>query len=244
MRNIEVSAKTVELAIEKGLQMLGADREQVKVNVLEKETMLRKAKVELILFESAEEKEAEENKAKSEKEIIKQIKEVKPEERVYSERTELNETEQKIYDRLTNFFSNLLNILNVEGKFSFKVLDNNLYFIIEGKELGILIGHHGDTLDATQTLVNSIVKNEFEEYRKRVFVDIENYRSKRTDALTALAKRMATKVVQVKKSLKLEPMSSFERRVIHTSLQGIPNITTHSEGEEPNRCLVIDYVAE
>ena len=80
------------------------------------------------------------------------------------------------------------------------------------------------------------------EYRKRVFVDIENYRSKRTDSLTALAKRMATKVVQVKKSLKLEPMSSFERRIIHTALQGISNITTHSEGEEPNRCLVIDYV--
>ena len=117
-----------------------------------------------------------------------------------------------------------------------------MYFIIEGKELGVLIGHHGDTLNATQTLVNAIVKNEFEEYRKRVFVDIENYRSKRTDSLTALAKRMATKVVQVKKSLKLEPMSSFERRIIHTALQGISNITTHSEGEEPNRCLVIDYV--
>lgn len=242
MRTIEVSAKTTELAIEKGLQMLGVEREQVKVNVLEKETMLKKAKVELVLFESEEEREAEANKAKSEKEIIKQIKEVRAEEQVFEERTELNETEQKIYERLKGFFENLLKILNVEGKFDFKVLDNNLYFIIEGKELGILIGHHGDTLNATQTLVNTIVKNEFEEYRKRVFVDIENYRSKRTDSLTALAKRMATKVVQVKKSLKLEPMSSFERRIIHTALQGISNITTHSEGEEPNRCLVIDYV--
>ena len=158
------------------------------------------------------------------------------------EQKDIIETEQKIYERLKGFFENLLKILNVEGKFDFKVLDNNLYFIIEGKELGILIGHHGDTLNATQTLVNTIVKNEFEEYRKRVFVDIENYRSKRTDSLTALAKRMATKVVQVKKSLKLEPMSSFERRIIHTALQGISNITTHSEGEEPNRCLVIDYV--
>ena len=242
MRTIEVSAKTTELAIEKGLQMLGVEREQVKVNVLEKETMLKKAKVELVLFESEAEREAEENKAKSEKEIIKHIKEVRAEEQVFEERTELNETEEKIYKRLKGFFENLLNILNVEGKFDFKVLDNNLYFIIEGKELGVLIGHHGDTLNATQTLVNAIVKNEFEEYRKRVFVDIENYRSKRTDSLTALAKRMATKVVQVKKSLKLETMSSFERRIIHTALQGISNITTHSEGEEPNRCLVIDYV--
>lgn len=242
MRTIEVSAKTVDLAIEKGLQMLEATREQVKINVLEKETMLKKAKIEIVLYETEEEKAEALKSAKSEKNAIEQIKHAKADMSDCEERFELNETEEKIYNRLKEFFEGLIKILNVEGKISYKILNDTMYIKVDGEQLGVLIGHHGDTLEATQTLVNSIVKNEFEHYKKKVFVDIENYREKRISALENLAKRMATKVVQVKKSLKFEPMSSFERRVIHTSLAGIENISTHSEGEEPNRYLVIDYI--
>ena len=91
-------------------------------------------------------------------------------------------------------------------------------------------------------LCNAYVKNNISSYRKKIFLDVENYRSKRQETLEHMAKSMAEKVLNMKRSLKLEPMTSLERRIIHTCLQNIEHISTHSEGEDPNRFLVIDYV--
>ena len=93
-----------------------------------------------------------------------------------------------------------------------------------------------------QYIVNTIVRENVKEYRKKIYIDVENYRRKRQDTVEQIAEKMAKKVLTTKRSIKLEPMNSYERKVIHNALTGIEHIGTHSEGVEPNRYLVIDYI--
>lgn len=113
---------------------------------------------------------------------------------------------------------------------------------IDGDAGGILIGHHGETLDALQYLAN-LAANRKEEGEKRdyvkISVDVEGYRAKREEALRALARRMAGKVLKYKKSVMLEPMNPYERRIIHSEIQGIEGVSTNSIGVENNRRIVI-----
>ena len=107
-----------------------------------------------------------------------------------------------------------------------------------GDTLGILIGRRGETLDALQYLT-SLQVNKGREGYIRVTLDTENYRAKREDSLRRLAQRMANRAVKTGRKVVLEPMNPYERRVLHTALQNHPSVTTHSEGEEPNRRVVI-----
>ena len=109
---------------------------------------------------------------------------------------------------------------------------------LSGDEMGVLIGKRGQTLDSLQYLVSLVVNKEVEDYI-RVKVDTENYRQRRKDTLENLAKNIAFKVKRSKKAVALEPMNPFERRVIHSALQGDKFVTTHSEGEEPFRHVVV-----
>lgn len=113
---------------------------------------------------------------------------------------------------------------------------------VEGEGAGVLIGHHGETLDAIQYLANlSANRRNAGEKRDycRVTVDVENYRRKREEALRALARRMAEKVLRYGKSVMLEPMNPYERRIIHSEVQGIEGVSTNSIGSENNRKVVI-----
>lgn len=113
---------------------------------------------------------------------------------------------------------------------------------IDGDNAGVLIGHHGDTLDALQYLAN-LAANKKEDGEKREYVkitiDVENYRAKREETLRALARRMASRVLRYKKSVMLEPMNPYERRIIHSEIQGIDGCSTNSIGSEDNRKIVI-----
>ena len=113
---------------------------------------------------------------------------------------------------------------------------------VDGEGAGILIGHHGETLDSLQYLANLAankkVKGEKQEYAK-ITLDIEGYRAKREQALRALARRTAAKVVKGKKSVMLEPMNPYERRIIHSEVQGIEGVSTNSIGSENNRRIVM-----
>lgn len=117
---------------------------------------------------------------------------------------------------------------------------------IEGADTGILIGHHGETLDAIQYLVNLALfrrsgasRNEREHLK--ITVDIENYRAKREETLRALARRMAARAVKYKKNIFLEPMNPYERRIIHAELQEYPDVATHSVGSDTSRKIIITY---
>lgn len=113
---------------------------------------------------------------------------------------------------------------------------------ITGEEASVLIGHHGDTLDSLQYLTN-LAANRREEDEEgnytRITVDVENYRSKREDTLRRLARRMADKALKYHKNVTLEPMNSYERRIIHSEIQGISGVTTNSIGADNNRRVVI-----
>ena len=113
---------------------------------------------------------------------------------------------------------------------------------VDGEGAGLLIGHHGETLDALQYLANLAankkVKGEKREYAK-ITLDVEGYRAKREEALRALARRMAGKVVKYKKSVMLEPMNPYERRIIHSEIQSFDGVSTNSIGAENNRRVVM-----
>jgi Predicted RNA-binding protein len=117
--------------------------------------------------------------------------------------------------------------------------DSCIYVEMDGRDSGTIIGKRGQTLDAIQYLTSLVVNKDKEKYM-RVVVDAENYREKRERTLEQLANRLADKVIKSRKSVRLEPMNPYERKVIHATLQSNPRVTTRSEGEEPYRRVIIE----
>lgn len=117
---------------------------------------------------------------------------------------------------------------------------DKITFQVHGEDLGILIGKHGQTLDAIQYLTN-LVANKEVRHRCQIVVDVENYRSRREETLIQLAHRLGAKVRRTRQKIALEPMNAFERKIIHLALQNEKNIKTDSEGQEPYRHIVIYY---
>jgi len=116
---------------------------------------------------------------------------------------------------------------------------------ISGKDAGVLIGHHGDTLDALQYLVNLAANKRDEDSKHpytRIIIDVENYRAKREETLRKLARRVANRVKRYGKSVSLEPMNPYERRIIHSEVQSIDGVTSASIGVEGNRRVVISLI--
>ena len=129
--------------------------------------------------------------------------------------------------------------MGLELEITAKAGEETLYLNIQGKDSGTIIGKRGQTLDAIQYLTSLVVNKENEKYT-RVVVDAENYRAKREKTLEALAQRLASKVTKSKRSVKLEPMNPYERKVIHATLQNHPKVVTRSEGQDPYRRVVIE----
>lgn len=128
--------------------------------------------------------------------------------------------------------------LEVTINATFDEVENNLDIELAGPEMGVLIGKRGATLDSLQYLTNLAVNRTSDKY-VRVKIDTEDYRNRRKQTLENLAKNMASKVKRTRRPVSLEAMNPYERRIIHSALQNDSNVTTHSEGEEPNRYVVI-----
>ena len=128
--------------------------------------------------------------------------------------------------------------LTVAVDIKYDELDHFMDIDLSGDEMGVLIGKRGQTLDSLQYLVSLVVNKEAENYI-RVKVDTENYRQRRRETLENLAKNIAYKVKRTKHSVSLEPMNPYERRIIHSALQNDKYVTTHSEGDEPFRRVVV-----
>ena len=140
--------------------------------------------------------------------------------------------------RAEEFLKNLTSLMGLEVSFDITEDEDAMLINMQGDNQGILIGHRGETLDALQYLTSLQVNKGGKEYR-RVTLDTEGYRAKREQTLIALAGRMANKVHKSGRRMMLEPMNPYERRILHATLQDNPYVTTHSEGEEPNRRVVI-----
>lgn len=139
-----------------------------------------------------------------------------------------------------NFLANILKAMKIDAEINIEEDDDTLHINLNGKNIGLLIGYRGETLDSIQYLVSLVVNKVHELPHKRVILDTENYRSKREETLKGVAVKTANRVIKTKKSFKLEPMNPYERRIIHSALQANAFVITHSEGEEPFRRVVIE----
>mgnify|MGYP000798865175 FL=1 len=146
-------------------------------------------------------------------------------------------------DNIREFLENVFSAMNMEVTIDIKKAEDDKVYEVElsGKEMGLLIGKRGQTLDSLQYLTNLAV-NKYSDGYIKVKLDTEDYRQRRKDTLENLAKNIAYKVKRTKRPVSLEPMNPFERRVIHSALQGDRYVETHSEGEEPFRHVVLSLI--
>jgi len=143
-----------------------------------------------------------------------------------------------VEDNIREFLEKVFKAMDLEVEIIINKEDNTYNVELKGADMGVLIGKRGQTLDSLQYLANLAVNKNSEEYVK-VKIDTEDYRNRRKETLENLAKNIAYKVKRTKRPVSLEPMNPFERRVIHSALQNDKFVTTHSEGEEPYRHVVV-----
>ena len=180
-------------------------------------------------------------------EDVKEVKETKEEKKVSEVKEEKSSSAKtskvdvddmiaktKVF--LKDVFDAMKMEVNVDCKFNSS--DNVLSVELSGAEMGVLIGKRGQTLDSLQYLISLVVNRDCADYI-HVKVDTENYRERRKATLENLAKNISYKVRKTRQSVALEPMNPYERRIIHSALQGDRYVTTHSEGEEPFRRVVV-----
>ena len=145
-----------------------------------------------------------------------------------------------LIDNVEQFLKDMFRAMNMEVRstIDYNENDRTMNITFSGDEMGILIGKRGQTLDSLQYIISLVVNKESDAYI-RVKVDTENYRERRKETLESLAKNIAYKVKRTRRSVALEPMNPYERRIIHSALQSDRYVETHSEGEEPYRKVVI-----
>lgn len=246
MKKIEVTAKNVQKAIEQGLKELNVTQDQVDIKIIDEGGFFKKAKVELILDKEVEEQMLkEEAKKEVTKEEVKEPKAKKEKtekkakkEEVEKQKETKEEDKSDMFEFGTNFLKGLFVKMNVEAEITSFEADGCVTFNASGEKVSTLIGKRGETLNAIQDILANVMKNaNFRD--KKFYFDVENYKNRREISLINLAERMAKKALKIEKPIKLERMNAYERKIIHTALQSCEGITTKSEGEEPNRHLVI-----
>ncbi|MEW9097177.1 MAG: RNA-binding cell elongation regulator Jag/EloR [Clostridiaceae bacterium] len=139
-----------------------------------------------------------------------------------------------------NFLREVLLSMGIQAEIRVKDEEDSLKISMTGPDMGVLIGYRGETLDSLQYLVSLIINKDQDSEYKRVILDTENYRQKREETLKRLAFKIANKAKRTGRTVKLEPMNPYERRIIHSVLQNDPYVKTYSEGEEPYRRVIVD----
>ncbi len=174
---------------------------------------------------------------KEEKEVNESSITVEDKEEVKDNKEKISET-VKLANDPKDFLDKVFKAMNMEVNVKVEQIGNDVNVELSGDEMGVLIGKRGQTLDSLQYLTSLVVNKGSSDYI-RVKVDTENYRKRRKDTLENLAKNLAYKVKRTKRPVTLEPMNPYERRVIHSVLQNDKYVSTHSEGDEPFRRVVI-----
>lgn len=260
---IEISAKTVDDAINEGLARLGTTSDKMEVEIVERESSgflglfgKHDAKIKVRLKEVkpapvAEKKVVKEvnpasvrsnTETKTEEKPVtdiqrkpkKKIDEIEKSEPVSSDRQE------KAKADAVKFLTDVFKAMKLEASINveFDAVENELSIDVKAEDMGVLIGKRGQTLDSLQYIVSLAINKDSNEYVK-VKLDSENYRIRRKETLENLARNIASKVKRTGRQVSLEPMNSFERRIIHSALQGDPDCETFSEGNDPYRKVVV-----
>ena len=228
-----------------GFLGIGSKNAKIKARVKEgsdEELLMDEAvkKNESAKDEVKEEKKEEKAAVKEEKKENKAAAKEEKKEKKAEEKKKLNVNPKEIEDKSVSFLKEVLHAMDIPAvvEAEYNEEEQNLDINLIGEDMGILIGKRGQTLDSLQYLVSLVVNKNVNGYI-RVKVDTENYRSRRKETLENLAKRTARKVKETHRSVSFEPMNPYERRIIHSALQNDKYVTTHSEGEEPYRKVVV-----
>lgn len=265
MRTVRITAKTIEAAVAEGLEKLGISREEAVVHVVEQPSsglfgLIHKkmavvdisAPDEEVPADTAEEAPAAEIPAEEAKEetpaevpqaeeAAEEVKEEAPAEEKKAEREEPTfdpEEQKKVAEEAKTFLAGVFAGMHLAVTMECRMTEERIMINLVGDGLGILIGKHGQTLDALQYLTNLAAGKSFR-HHYFILLDVENYRERRQDTLEALARRLAGKVKRTGEEIRLEPMAAGERRIIHLALQDDHAVSTDSEGEAPYRYVVI-----
>lgn len=267
MSTIEATGKTIEDAVRSGLVRLGRMKEEVDIEILEEPksgffgfgskparvritekddvTPVPKEVVETEVVQAAPEKAA----PVKEPETAEEVADVKVEEDSVEEiapETTVSEAEEESFSaeeaaaKGKAFLLEVLKNMGIEVVIEKMIKSDKIILHLHGKNLGILIGKHGQTLDALQYLTN-LTTNQGENSRYFIMLDVENYRHRREETLKQLAHRLANRVKQNGEPVVLEPMNGYERKIIHLTLQNDSEVRTESEGKDPYRHVVIYY---
>lgn len=223
-KSIIVEGKTTTEAIEKGLKQLNATKSMVEIKTIDEEKKRsfysilapRIVKIEMTLKETAEKTE-------------------KPIKRTKREINKNSDEIEKVAEKIKEFF---ISILDKEYTCDVTIDNYCIYVKINGEDISHLIGYRGSTINALQTIASSIA-NKNTSSKIIVIVDVENYKEKREKTLEELAEKISERVIKTKKSVTLDPMSAYERKIIHMKLQDNDKVKTFSKGEEPHRRIVI-----
>ena len=207
----EQVGKTTEEAIRKGLEELKVAREDVKIEILEEPSnggVLGILSAKLAKVRLTVDKKVSDEQA------------------------------QKTMDKLKEILDEIFKITGEDVEYKIEKIDNQINLTITGDKMSHLIGYKGKTIEAFQSLLNSMLQREDEEYAK-IFVEINDYKKKKEEKLRRLANKMASNCVKFRRPIKLEPMSAYERLIIHRELADRKDVETESIGEEPRRRVVI-----
>lgn len=248
-RSVEVSGKTVEEVLERASRYFDVPKENLSYEVLSENRgflgilVPRTVRVRVWV-------ESNDNQIKETEPISvnrnKQIKETDDENSMVSSENldrEYYQDLEKAREEIRDFFENLIKKMNINIEYHVRENGKKIFLEIDGVDAGLLIGKHGETLEALESFLKIfLVKNGFAHIG--LDVDVSGYKKRREETLTKLACKMATKVIQGRRRFKFEPMNARERRIIHTTLKDHPKIITYSIGEEPERRVVVDLKNE
>lgn len=263
MRTIEATGKTIEDAVRSGLVRLGLMEEEVTIEVLAepksgflgfgskpaKVRLTEKARKNAPIYDIEEEErkaappaEPKEAEAAPAEDVTAETPEEPVEEpaAVEAEPAEETFTAEEAAAKAKAFLQDVLRNMGIEVMIEKMIKSDKIILHLHGKNLGILIGKHGQTLDALQYLTN-LTTNQGEETRHFIMLDVENYRQRREETLKQLAVRLAGRVKRSGEKVVLEPMNGYERKIIHVALQNEAHVRTESEGQDPYRHVVIYY---
>lgn len=263
MRTIEATGKTIEDAVRSGLVRLGLMEEEVTIEVLAepksgflgfgskpaKVRLTEKARKNAPIYDIEEEErkaappaEPKAAEAAPAEDVTAETPEEPVEEpaAVEAEPAEETFTAEEAAAKAKAFLQDVLRNMGIEVMIEKMIKSDKIILHLHGKKLGILIGKHGQTLDALQYLTN-LTTNQGEETRHFIMLDVENYRQRREETLKQLAVRLAGRVKRSGEKVVLEPMNGYERKIIHVALQNEAHVRTESEGQDPYRHVVIYY---
>ena len=240
----EFTGKSVSEAISEACISLSKTSDELNYEVIEEGSAgilglgKKPAKIKVYLGEAPKVENSEEKVEETTKEEVKEVAKTEVAKDVVKENVAASN--DNIEETAKEFLNKVFKAMDMEVKLDIKMneTDKTLEINMEGDNMGTLIGKRGQTIDSLQYLVSLVINKDRADYT-RVKIDTENYRARRKKTLEELAKNIAFKVKRTRRSVSLEPMNPYERRIIHSALQNDKYVTTKSEGEEPYRHIIV-----